>query len=347
VFEDFIGNHLTTAAVANLIERDRLPHTLLFHGPEGVGKATLARRMAAVLLSEPSKLEQDDLSRPENEQRILEREKLPSEKRAEDPLLFASHPDFLTFPPEGPLRQISIQQVRLLRQMGQYAPLKGKRKVVLIDHLDRANEQAANSLLKTLEEPPEHLLLLATAENVYDLLPTIRSRSVMFHMTPLAEADMRDFVAARGLDEPERRIALSWGSPGLAVRLDLADYDRRRAAMLHLLEAACRATRFSVWAGQAEQLAQRRAEKLSSYLAVLYGLLGDLLSLREGRTSIRNADVQGQLEALAERVSFEWLREAVRRVDELVHLERRNIQKAIALDALVVGLRERAARLSA
>src|SRR5207302_1946036 len=124
-----------------------------------------------------------------------------AEKRNEDPLLFATHPDFVTFPPDGPLRQISIPQMRLLRERAQLKPLRGSRRIFLIDHIDRANEQAANSLLKTLEEPPEHLILFMTAENAYDLLPTIRSRSVSFHLSPLEEGDMRAFAIARRLHD--------------------------------------------------------------------------------------------------------------------------------------------------
>ncbi len=136
-------------------------------------------------------MERDDLSLPANADTIAEREKWTAEKRAEDPLLFASHPDFVTFAPDGPLRQISIQQMRTFRERAQFKPLHGARRVFLIDRLDRANEQAANSLLKVLEEPPEHLIILATTENLYDLLPTIRSRSVILQMCRLSDAEMR------------------------------------------------------------------------------------------------------------------------------------------------------------
>ena len=67
--------------------------------------------------------------------------------------------------------------------------------------MDRANDQAANSLLKTLEEPPPHLILIMTAENAYDLLPTIRSRAVPFQFAPLSQDEMRQFVRARSLDQ--------------------------------------------------------------------------------------------------------------------------------------------------
>src|SRR5216683_231644 len=215
MFENFRGNDHVTAALERMIEQDRIAQTLLFAGPEGVGKATLARRFAALLLGDAGKIEQDDLSLSHNLEIISARERWPADKRNQDPLLFASHPDFVTFAPDGPLRQISIEQMRLLKERAPFKPLRGNRRVFLIDHIDRANEQAANSLLKTLEEPPEHLILILTAENAYDLLPTIRSRAAPFYFTPLTEDEMRDFAKARGLDHPDRRIALSGGSPGV------------------------------------------------------------------------------------------------------------------------------------
>ena len=340
MFDPFWGNRQVTQALEQMLAQDRLAQTLLFSGPEGVGKATLARRLAQRLLGHPDLIEQDDLSRAENIETITAREKLPSEKRNDDPLLLASYPDFVTFPPDGPLRQITIQQTRLLKERAQFLPHKGNRRVFLIDHVDRANDQAANSLLKTLEEPPPHLILIMTAENAYDLLPTIRSRAVPFHFTPLGREEMREFVRARDLDQPERRIALAAGSPGLAVSIDLEAYDRRRAAMLTLLKVAAGAAQFGAWVPVSETIGRSRSEKLDLYLKVLYELLRDLLILHESGGEIRNQDIRRELEGLAAKVGFPWIRKAVKRVDEIAELIRRNIQKTIALDALIVDLRE-------
>src|SRR5258706_4330615 len=325
-----------------MIRGQRIPQTLLFSGPEGIGKATLARRVGATLLGDAThKIEQDDLSLDANSSLITEREKWTADKRNEDPLFFSSHPDFMTFAPDGPLRQITIQQMRLLKERAPLKPLKGAWRFFLIDQIARANEQAANSLLKTLEEPPPHLILIMTARNPYDLLPTIRSRAVPFRLSRLNEEEMRVFVKARGLDDPERRTRLAEGAPGLAVSLDLEVYDRRRAAMLALLKLASGLEPFGSWLKHSDSIAARRTEKLDSYLEVLYMLLGDVLRLTEGVPSVRNDDVRTDLEALARRVSFDWLRAAVSKVDELVELVRRNIQKSLALDALAVELRSR------
>ena len=204
-FDQFWGNSSIVDALSGMLSSERIPQTILFGGPEGVGKATLVRRFAAALLGHGPQIEQDDLSLPANIELIEQREKWPAEKRAEDPLLFASHPDFLTFAPDGPLRQISIQQIRLMKERAQFKPLRGKHRVFLVDRLDRANEQAANSLLKLFEEPPDYLILFATAENLYDLLPTIRSRSIVFEFSRLSDDEMQNFLTAKNLSDSEIR----------------------------------------------------------------------------------------------------------------------------------------------
>ncbi len=339
MFDNFFGNTRAQEILAQMISGGRMPQTLLLDGPEGVGKATLARRFAARLIGGEAQIEQDDLSLAANADLVAEREKWTSEKRSDDPFFLATHPDFVTFAPDGPLRQISIQQMRVLKERAQFGPLGGTRRVFLIDGLDRANEQAANSLLKTLEEPPPYLIIVATAENAYDLLPTIRSRSVPLRLSRLTPAEMTAFATARAMPEAARRTALAGGSPGVAASLDLEVYDRRREAMRALIESASAQAPFGRWAAQSEKLALARSEKLEGYLKALYLLLEDMLHLQQGHGEIRNADIADGLGKLAAGVTLEWLRAAVRKTDELMHLLRRNIQKNIALDALVLELR--------
>jgi DNA polymerase-3 subunit delta' len=343
MFENFYGNHDVAAALERMMETDRIAQTILLAGPEGVGKSTLVRRFAARLLGSPEKIEHDDLSREENAKLIAEREKWPSEKRAEDPLFFSTHPDFVTVCPEGPLRQISIQQMRLLRERAQLLPLKGKFRVFLIDQFHRASGQAADSLLKTLEEPPPHLVLFLTAENAFDLPATIRSRSIHFHLSPLSDDAMRAFLETRGVAAPERRMALAAGSPGLAAVMDLGVFEKRRALLMTMLEAAAGANGFAAWAKASESMLASKTEKLDLYLKPLYSLLEDLLVLANGSEEqarrVRNADLRPALERLARQLSFEWLREATAQVDDLAGLQRRNVQKGLTLDRFVVTLR--------
>jgi DNA polymerase-3 subunit delta' len=187
------------------------------------------------------------------------------------------------------------------------------------------------------------LILVLTAENIFDLLPTIRSRAVSFHLSRLSNDEMRAFVSSRGLANVERRIALSAGSPGLAVSMDLEAYDQRRSAMLKLIEVASGRAPFAEWAKHAEAIAPRKQEKLELFLDVLYVLLEDLLALTLGAGEIRNSDIRRDLEKIAAGLSFHWIRIAVKKTDELAELVKRNIQKTIALDALALALRRLAA----
>ncbi|MBV9083782.1 MAG: AAA family ATPase [Acidobacteriaceae bacterium] len=338
-FPDFYGNRGVAEALASMIERSRIPQTILLSGPEGVGKATLARRFGAALLGHREKIERDDLSLPANLDSVSAREKWTSEKRADDPLFFSTQPDFVTFAPDGPLRQITIQQMRLLRERAQLKPLRGAHRVFLVDHLERANEQSANSLLKVLEEPPEHLVIIATTENLFDLLPTIRSRSIVFQMSRLSDTEMTDFARARELSDADARVALSEGCPGIAATLDLEKFRERRALMLTALECGASIAPFSTWIQHSEAFSARKSEKLEVYLKMGYALLQDVLRTTHAHPDIRNRDIDGRIKAISERVTFAWIERAVHGIDELVEMARRNIQKTLALDAFVINLR--------
>lgn len=345
-FPNFYGNSSVAETLAHMMERGKIAQTILLSGPEGIGKATLARRFAAALLGDAQKIEQDDLSLPQNLDIVEQRERWPADKRNDDPLLFSTHPDFITFAPDGPLRQITIQQMRLLRERAQFKPLRGSRRVFLIDHLERANEQSANSLLKVLEEPPEHLIILSTVENLYDVLPTIRSRSVVMQMSRLSDAEMSEFGRSRNLPDMETRIALSEGSPGLAATLDLEQFRERRSLMLTAFECGANLSPFATWVQHSENFGARKSEKLETYLKIGYGVLEDTLAALYGKPPVRNRDAEQRIVALSNAVNFAWIERAVRFVDELVVMVRRNIQKTAALDAMIINLRNRAEKIS-
>lgn len=337
---NFQGNAPLCSMLDQMAATGRIPQALLFSGPEGIGKATLARRFAAVLLDETAKIEADDLALPENKERIEERMSLASDKRADDPLFFATHPDFLTFPPEGPLHQISIQQIRLLKEHAQFAPNRGKRRVFLIDELDRANEQAANSLLKILEEPPPYLLLIATVTNSFDILPTIRSRSVMFTLNRLPDKDVEDFLLARGVPakEASERARLATGCPGLAATMDLAARRRHAEAMLTLLEVAAGRKPFTEWVRISEASVAKKTERLEPYLETLLTLLQDLLHLRAGGPLMRFPEYRSSLEGIAGRTDLQWVKRASDKAEQTQRFIRRNAQKTAALDDMAMEL---------
>ena len=354
-FSDFIGNGGVMTSLRRMVAEDRLPQTLLFAGPRGVGKATLARLVAAALncverngdvcgkCGHCLRMLQADLSTETFQEMFAERLKLPAAKRVENPLIISTHPDFLIFPPDGPLRMIGIEQARRLRAAAQFTPSEGRRRVFLIDHADRANDEAANSLLKTLEEPAAQLVVILTAENPYELLPTIRSRSIPFYFAPLSPEEMRQFLETRPDVHAEDRGRLArWaqGSPGQTLMLDVEEYTARRSSMLTLLKTSLGQASFGELLAHTEGLARKRQESMELLTASLYSLLHDLLHLHLGsREALINADIEKELQALSARISFRWVERAANWATELDRLERRNIQKQLAVEALAIGLR--------
>ena len=124
----------------------------------------------------------------------------------------------------------------------------------------------------------------------------------------------------------------------MALSIDLEVYDKRRSAMLALLQVAAKRAPFAKWLKYSETLGASKSEKLEYYLNVLYILLEDLLLLQQSSGPIRNTDIEKDLAAIAPHITFPWIRTAVKQVDDLTELLRRNIQKSIALDALIMEL---------
>ena len=354
-FSDFVGNRKIAESVQRMVAEGRLPQTLLFAGPRGIGKATLVRLLAASLLCKQTPGEPcgnctsclrvlgADLSKETFQEQFAQRDKLPSAKRAENPLIISTHPDFLIFPPDGPLRLITIDQARRLREAARFGPSEARRRVFVIDNADRANTEAANSLLKTLEEPSPALTLVLTAENPYDLLPTIRSRSIPFYFAPLSMTEMERFLGSRPeVSSHDRARLAGWaqGSPGRALTIDIDVYMERRAAMLTLAGTALASNSFAELLEQTERIARKSQERLDLLTEMLFGLLQDLLRLSlVPQRPLINEDIRDELIPLAKKASFTWHRKAVDQLQEMQRFQRRNIQKQIALEALALGLR--------
>lgn len=360
-FADYLGNTANVAALRGMLIQDRLPQTLLFSGPRGIGKATLARYLAAAIHCADAAADDfcgqchacrrvlaADLSLPEHQSQLEERQKMPAPKRGENPLVISTHPDYLIFPPDGPLRMIGIEQARKMRSAARFNPSEGSRRIFVLDGADRANDDAANSLLKTLEEPAPALTIILVAENPYDLLPTIRSRSVPFYLSRLSTEEMQEFFSRRpDLHEADRKRLASWaqGSPGEALSIDVEEYLARREVMLAVLKTALGASGFADLIGRTESIARKSREKLDVLIEMLYGLLGDLLHLRYGSGRLINQDIREDLRELSERVGFAWMEKASKSLDELDRLRRRNIQKQIALEGFAARLAPLAARV--
>ena len=220
-----IGQDVAEAAFLESYNAGRMHHGWLITGPRGVGKATMAWRIARFLLTTPEAEEGGLFGDAPVQPTTLD---IPDDHPVARRLLAGSDPGLFHITRSvndktGRLRDLIVaDDVRRLNQFLQLSATDGGRRVVILDCADEMNVQAANALLKMLEEPPARTILLLVSHQPSRLLPTIRSRCRELRLSPLDAADMADALEQAGVDAPEDTAALaelSGGSVGEAVRL--------------------------------------------------------------------------------------------------------------------------------
>lgn len=208
------GQEKAVAALCAALEGDRIPSGWLLAGPEGIGKATLAYRMAGALLTRrPGRVGPGPLDLPPDhpDLRLI--------RSGAHPRLFVLRRGQDAH--GRPRNVITADEVRELRDFFGLSAADGGWRVVIVDVADDLNAHAANAILKILEEPPPRSVLVLVSHAPGRLLPTIRSRCRLLRLEPLAPTAFRAALGAIGLetDRPEALAELAGGSPGRAVRL--------------------------------------------------------------------------------------------------------------------------------
>ena len=362
-FGEFLGNERIVGALGGMLRKGRAPSALLFTGPRGIGKYTLARMFAQAANCE--RLTDDfcgdcvtclriaALANPAPliEAGLTERGESADAAMVERmPLILETHPDVWLIVPD-PVRlrtpvarpMIRVSQLRAIQRAAYFKP-QSRRRVFILDGADTMRYSDADLLLKILEEPPEYatLILLAAAPDL--LLPTIRSRCLQFHFAPVPTERIEAFLAERTRAKPgERKLAaqLSDGSPGAGLSIDLEESSRLRRSVLRLLEQAVAGQKYGKIFAATAQLAKRERESFENILALFYSLLTDLLESSQSPASsvLRNPDLRKEIEALGRKIDWNWLVRASRGLDTIEARLRRNIGRQLSLDALVASLR--------
>jgi len=206
-------------------------------------------------------------------------------------------------------------------------------------------KEAANSLLKVLEEPPQHTSLILLTENPQELLPTIRSRAVLHRLGALPAADLEALLAHRRPElKPQNRALaarLAEGAVGRALSIDLSVYLLSRQDALVLLRSALREPDYTqlFHATESYRAGADGQEKTVNLLRALGSLLEDLLLVLAGTPQlIRNIDLAAELDRLAQDLSIDWIDSAARALAQVEQGMRRNLLRSLSLDAMAVSL---------
>lgn len=324
-FRELLGQEKAKTLLQRARQQRRLGHAYLFRGPGGVGKKRAATTFAAAL-----NCRQDD----------------PSDACGVCPsclkIATGNHPDFLTVAADG--SSIKIQQIRELKKTLSFPPFEATHRVVLLADIQRMGREAANSLLKTLEEPPAQTILILTVEEADDTLATIRSRCQIVPFYPLAAEQiakvLRDKIPSLDPQAAGTVAALAEGSLGLALQLARQEMTAFRLELITALSKLPPEQPESI--RSILRLAETAAsfkEELPKMLSFLAFWLRDLLLFNVGQQAkIVNLD----LVPLLEQDSKKWSpQQIISRLDCIARAEQqlaRNCNRSMVCEVLFFSL---------
>ncbi len=315
--QDFVGNEV----LVNLLRNVPLPPASLLVGAEGVGKTTLALSLAA--LANCREAGSGDFCGD-----------------CESCIKIASgnHPDVILFESSG--TSISIEAMRRLSREAQFHPFQGTIRVFIIDRAEKMTQEAANSILKTLEEPPATSHIILTTAFPELLLPTIRSRCQRFRFRRLSRGELKAYLETRsGPDDAEHRSAFANGSIGTALSLDLsrlqADCDRMLDLLCDWEERQSFAALYQVCETEPMRSELKQRDRVIHYLDLLRLLAEDLYFIGvETEERIINHDKLQQLRPLSGRLQLDWIRDFLYHVGEARSDIEKNVSPLICFETL-------------
>ncbi|MEN6310429.1 MAG: DNA polymerase III subunit delta' [Acidobacteriota bacterium] len=292
-FKDIAGNARIKRILGLALERGRVPNSLIFSGPEGVGKTAMALTLAKTLNcqgSTPAPI-------------VDSCDACPSCRAIDE----GRHPDVMII--EAEVKDIKIEQTRFLKQMAYLKPMMGKRRVFIIEDADKLNEASANSLLKVLEEPPLFSHIILVTASPFLIVPTILSRCRTLAFSPVGREEIEEILADRDYPEEQARILSLLVDGNLERALEL-DWDEVRAlkddawTLFEMMLSGTNASRFLERFGS---LAKSAQEDFRQTLELFSSFSRDILLVELGGDTrlLLNPDFEPRLREAAERLPAE------------------------------------------
>lgn len=339
-----------------MLSSGRVPGALLFAGPDGVGKKTLALMLAKVLNCERSSAVRDDFCGECGRCRKAEemiaaarddlarrREMKDAQKRVEGLLYF----DLQLIEPIT--RYILMEQIRQARRVAYTRPFEFPQRVFVLDQAQTIHWQGVDLLLKMLEEPPETTTFILVCPNAHELRPTIRSRCLRVQFLEAEEAVIGELLSGeKRFTKSQMHLAarVAAGSVARATALNLQDFERRRRPWLEYLESITgkgggpKATLdWRALFDSTKALSENRLD-FDETLRIGYALLRDLLLIVEGGSDreVVNVDMLPRLKPWAMQLGLAGIEKLKGGLDQAYRLQIRNVNQQLGLDALAIEL---------
>jgi DNA polymerase-3 subunit delta' len=318
-FDSFVGNRRVLEILRRAIDRERLPHALIFAGPQGVGKKTLALLLA------------------QNLNCLHPRDGMACGSCGScRKIRVGTHPDVRMIEPDGAF--IKIDQVRALIEEIAFQPFEGHYRFAILNGADQMRQEGANCLLKTLEEPASQSFLILVTAKPYSLLGTIRSRARLLQFGPIPENLIEEYLvqqAARTREDARLAAVLINGSLGTALALDVAENRELRRQALRFISLLLRGESFAQGSALAAGIAKDK-ESFPSWLEIAATLLQDVYYAQISPERMRQVDIAAELKDLARAASHQQVVAAIESFKDLRATLPLNLNRQIALEALLL-----------
>jgi DNA polymerase-3 subunit delta' len=343
MFNHLIGNKTAKETLKRMLEARRVPGALLFVGPESVGKKLFAFEIAKSFLCSQTKNFQacDACSACVRVEKFVFPKSDEEIKEAKKKILWSEHPDVGLLYPMG--REILVDAMRDVEREANFRPYEGTRRFFIIDRADKMRDEAANALLKTLEEPPTTSHLFLITSRLSALLPTIRSRCQIIRFAPLQAEEIEKHLLKDGkITQQDARLfaRASRGSIGRALSPDMLIYKQQRDAMLQVLAALTITNDRARLLRSAEELNEAKVkDEYESRLEVLETLIHDIwvLSLN-ANDNIVNEDLRDELKNFSEGIKSKRPADWIMKIETLREQLAVNINRKAATDALFMSM---------
>ncbi|MFC2161301.1 DNA polymerase III subunit delta' [Acidobacteriota bacterium] len=317
-FQDILGNTRVKTILAKAMQRSRVPHSLLFVGPEGVGK----REMALVVAKALNCLQKTDDSCETCPSCVAINKK--------------NFPDVMEILPEKNV--IKIDQVRELKSAAYLKPMVGKKRVFIIPDAERMNPEASNSILKILEEPPSFSHLILLTNNPYLILPTIKSRCQVLSFAPVFKEDIeKDLLKKEYAAEQARVISMAVnGNLKYALSLDWEEFQEKRKKAMQVLFSLMRKEKASEVLKEFFSYRFKDKQEISKIFDFLASFCRDIILLKEeGDLSyIMNPDYEQDLREITGLLSLDQALDFLNKIDYSLYALQKNLNVNLLMSSL-------------
>ncbi|MFO7980786.1 MAG: DNA polymerase III subunit delta' [Candidatus Aminicenantes bacterium] len=327
-FDDIIGNDRIKNILRKSLQRERLPGSLLFYGPEGVGK----KETALVLAKALNCLQKKDDSC----------EKCSSCEAVNKQI--GTFPDVMRIQAEK--ETIQIDQIRLIKQAAYLRPMIGKKRVFIIEDAEKMNEEASNSLLKVLEEPPLFSHIILTTDNLFAILPTIKSRCQILKFTQISRQDVQKELIERGTDEEKAKIIslLVQGNLQKALEFDWEEVNDQRKKAFNIFSSFLKGGKTAAFFKKYSRMQKKNfSEEFKPLLEMISSFCRDLILLKIGSPVmfLINPDYKDKLSKIEETMSLNQSLRFLRVIEDCIKLLESNINRKVIMNSMAINLMDR------